>query len=554
MALSWLSITLLAGLLTYVYIKNRIRVRSSWIRREAEVEGSRLPAADTSLSPSARQLKAKLAAALPHIVISGDDGTAWKAVTTACWDQKACEALPSCVIQPRNVWELASAVKILKREYDVRSRTSGLEENAMFAIRSGGHSPLDGASSVKGGALIDMSLFKEVSISADSKSVVIGTGCKWIDVYSELEKKGLAVVGGRNSAVGVGGLTLGGGLSFFSPQHGFVCSNIIEYETVLADGRVIKVSEAIEPDLWRALKGGSNNFGIVTRFTTRCFPSGQIWSGLLYVPSFEAPRVLSAFQEFVNRVVATDKSTAYDEHAAGPIACFTYLQQPGIQIIALNLVHTDPPSKEKQWPSCWRTSAFAKLWRFWSTCTKRSLTSATDELCVLNPPGRRQEFATTTIENDTATLQEAHKAYRDAIVKIRQNKIKQMSWTLVLQPMLPTWACKGDPNPLGLAAGPDTPLVNVSFTVNWALSEDDSTVRQIAREAIEQIDAFAQEHKTHHRYRYLNYCARWQKPFHGYGQGELDFLRNVSRRVDPDGLFQRGCAGGFKLDMDDDSA
>lgn len=72
-------------------------------------------------------------------------------------------------------------------------------------------------------------------------------------------------------------------------------------------------------------------------------------------------------------------------------------------------------------------------------------------------------------------------------------------------------------------------------------------VRSITREAIEQIDAFALEHGTGHRYRYLNYCAAWQNPFEGYGEENLKFLRSVSKEVDPEGLFQRGCGGGFKL-------
>jgi FAD/FMN-containing dehydrogenase len=547
MALSWLSITLLAILLTSVYIRNRLRVNTSSIRRDEEAEQPGHLSLSNGLSKSAQQQKTKLTAALPHIVISPDNTKAFHRATKAYWDQKACEAAPACVVQPRNVWELASAVKIVKREFDLRSQAPNGTADGVFAVRSGGHSPVAGASSIKGGALIDLSLFNEVTLSTDGTSVVLGTGCKWVDVYKTLEAKGLAVAGGRNSAVGVGGLTLGGGLSFFSPRFGFVCSNIVEYEIVLADGTVTKASEAENRDLWQALKGGSNNFGIVTRFTARTFPSTNIWSGFLYIPHFEAPRVLSAFHNFVNRTITNDKGHAYDENAAGPLTCFTYLQKLGIQAIAINVVHTKPPEGEKQWPECWRNSAFTKLWRFWNTCTVRSLTSATDEMSALNAPGRRQEFATTTIKNDIATLEAAHKAYRDAIATIRKHKIKNMSWTLVLQPLLPNWAGKGDPNPMGLAAGTDEPLVNVSFTVNWALGKDDEMVSQITRDTIEQIDTYAKENGTAHRYRYLNYCASWQKPFEGYGEDHLEFLREVSRKVDPDGLFQQGCAGGFKL-------
>ena len=129
-----------------------------------------------------------------------------------------------------------------------------------------------------------------------------------------------------------------------------------------------------------------------------------------------------------------------------------------------------------------------------------------------------------------------------------------MSWTLVLQPLLPDWVRKGDANPLGLQDCTDEPLVIVSFTVNWAECRDDEFVKTTTRHTIEQIDAVTAANKSGHRYRYLNYCAEWQKPFEGYGEENLRFLRRVSRTYDPEGLFQRGCVGGFKLDMVDGEA
>ena len=91
----------------------------------------------------------------------------------------------------------------------------------------------------------------------------------------------------------------------------------------------------------------------------------------------------------------------------------------------------------------------------------------------------------------------------------------------------------------------------MSFTVNWAERRDDDFVKTTTRRAVEQIDAFAAAHQTSHRYRYLNYCAEWQKPFEGYGLENWQFLQGVSRKYDPEGLFQRRCVGGFKLDMED---
>ena len=346
-----------------------------------------------------------------------------------------------------------------------------------------------------------------------------------------------------------------GGLSFFSPRFGLVCSNILSYEVVLASGSIITASSSTYPDLWRALKGGSNNFGIVTRFTARSFPSStKIWSGFLYMPGFQAANVLAAFHEFVNKVDSDDASITYDNHAAGPMVSFSYVQKLGGQVVAVNLVYTKASENDKKWPTCWRTSSFRSLWRLWSTCKVRTLTSATDELNSLNLPGRRQAFATTTIKNDSATLAAAHAAYSDAIASIRRVNVRGLMWTIVFQPLLPAWVHKGDANPLGLHDCTNKPYVIVSFTVNWDESRDDEFIKTTTRRAIEQIDVFAVANGTGHRFRYLNYCGEWQRPFEGYGEENLRFLQGVSRKYDPEGLFQRGCVGGFKLDGVDGEA
>ncbi|KAI9656911.1 MAG: hypothetical protein M1821_003550 [Bathelium mastoideum] len=283
--------------------------------------------------------------------------------------------------------------------------------------------------------------------------------------------------------------------------------------------------------------------------TVRSFPCTNIWGGFLYLPSSQAIKVLAAFHGFVARADASNPGLKYDEFAAGPMACFTYIQKLGIQAISVNLVSTQPPESQEKWPPCWKTSGFKSLWWFWNTCKTRSLTSMTDEMCALNPPGKRQVFATTTVQNDTSTLAVAHSAYYNAISSIRH--VKGMIWTLVLQPFLPIWARKGFGNPLGLDEGTPEPLVIVSFTINWTDQKDDECVKATTRQAIEQIDDFATINKTGHRYRYLNYCGEWQDPFKGYGEENLRFLQATSRKYDPEGLFQKGCTGGFKLGMPD---
>lgn len=167
--------------------------------------------------PEPTMLSKSLASALPDSVILPHDAAAFKQSMSSYWAQQECEVVPACVVRPRDVQQLCTAVNIIMREFD-KQRTQISQENVegLFAIRSGGHSPIAGAASIKGGIVIDLRLFCEVTPSKDQSSVVIGTGAKWMNVSKALDEKGLAVVGGRNSAVGVGGLALGGKFQRFT--------------------------------------------------------------------------------------------------------------------------------------------------------------------------------------------------------------------------------------------------------------------------------------------------------------------------------------------------
>ena len=85
-----------------------------------------------------------------------------------------------------------------------------------------------------------------------------------------------------------------GGISFFSPQVGMVCDNILEYEIVLANSTILRASESENGDLWKSLKGGSGNFGIVTRFIARTFPSTTVWAGFSYYAFAKVPKLVSS--------------------------------------------------------------------------------------------------------------------------------------------------------------------------------------------------------------------------------------------------------------------
>jgi FAD/FMN-containing dehydrogenase len=97
-------------------------------------------------------------------------------------------------------------------------------------VKSGGHGMFAGASNIDQGVTIDLLNLNQLVVSDDRSEVSIGAGNRWYDVCSKLDPMGISVVGGRVADIGVGGLTLGRGISFFPGRYGWACDNVNNYE------------------------------------------------------------------------------------------------------------------------------------------------------------------------------------------------------------------------------------------------------------------------------------------------------------------------------------
>jgi FAD/FMN-containing dehydrogenase len=242
------------------------------------------------------------------------------------FDIKQQTITPNCILQPRSTEEVSLAVKILT--------TRGGLKPCSFAIRSGGHTPYAGASNIKDGVTIDLQYISAVEYDDDNDLVKVGPGARWNDVFTTLEPLGVITTGGRSSSVGVGGLTLGGGISYFSPEHGLICDNVLEFEVVLADGRIVTASQTMNPDLFTVLKGGNNNFGIVTAFKFRTFPYHGMWGGLVTYPN---TTVEAQFEALVNFAKNMDKDVK-----GAVIIIPAYISSVGIDIVLNTYDYAEP--------------------------------------------------------------------------------------------------------------------------------------------------------------------------------------------------------------------
>lgn len=189
-----------------------------------------------------------------------------------------------------------------------------------------------GASNAPDGVTIDLVRLDFIEVNAQDSIVSVGPAAKWDAVYAKLDPLGLSVAGGRVAGVGVGGLTLGGGISHFSPRYGWTCDTVTAFEVVLADGSIIEANGVQNTDLFRGLRGGSNNFGIVTRIDLKTFEQGAVWAGTIYSP-------LSTVDDQIKIFASLATVENYDENASF-ITGFGYSQSMNMTVVVNNMVYT----------------------------------------------------------------------------------------------------------------------------------------------------------------------------------------------------------------------
>jgi FAD/FMN-containing dehydrogenase len=160
------------------------------------------------------------------------------------------------------------------------ARASGLE----LAVRSGGHSSA-GYGVIDGGIVLDLRDLRELDIDVEQRTAWAGTGLT-AGAYTEAAGAyGLATGFGDTGSVGLGGITLGGGVGFLARKYGLTIDDVLAAEIVTADGQLRYVDAESYPDLFWALRGGGGNFGVVTRFQYRLHELPEIVGGPLFLPA-----------------------------------------------------------------------------------------------------------------------------------------------------------------------------------------------------------------------------------------------------------------------------
>ncbi|KAK4207586.1 hypothetical protein QBC37DRAFT_487404 [Rhypophila decipiens] len=425
-------------------------------------------------------------------------------VIDANWSQ-TCRLRPHCIIQPHNVTDVSVSIRIIS------------SVGAKFTVRSGGHSPNPGASSIgEDGLLIDLSRLKTVTLSPDRCYARIGPGLRWNDVYAALDEEGTVVVGGRVPTVGVGGLILGGGYFFASNEVGLACDNVKNFEIVLSQ--------------WR--HRGGPNFGIVTGYDLYTVPDVyHVWVELLIFHPDQATDVLDALAEW------------QDDGAINDIKSHTGLEI-GLDVVSLGLFYTAPHRTSR--PAAF--SPFSKLTPLQVALPPTNMTFAVlSQLLEVEFPvsDGRYDYRGASSLPDANLTKKVYRFWRQEALAAREATGVTQSFVIqhVTENLVKMGSQRGG-NPLNLQRAAQQWWTTL---VRWDNAADDQTARAVSIATSQKWKELGEQKGLYVPFLYMNDASRDQDPLTSYGAVSVESLRQLAAKYDPGQVFQRQQNGGFLL-------
>ncbi|ETI29173.1 hypothetical protein G647_01626 [Cladophialophora carrionii CBS 160.54] len=447
----------------------------------------------------------------------------YNAFTEGYWSVQQGSVDPFCIFKPSNAASISIAILI--------SRLT----QCPFAAKSGGHAAFAGASNIQGGITISLERLDTVQLSGNKKTVDVGPGNVWFDVYTALQPSGVTVIGGRVSGIGVGGLTTGGGISFFSNIYGWACDNVASYEVVTASGLIITASPTQNSDLFFALRGGGNNFGIVSKFTMNAIslPGGQMWGGgrVILEDSFDA--VVNAFYN-------VGVNSPSDPNAA-QILSFAYVPSADLKVAAADLQYAKPVANAPIF------SEYLAIPAISDTTRVRTLVDLTQEFNASNPDGLRETYWAATYKLNKAHVASVRDIFFEEIQGISDaaGLVPAATLQVITQGQLAAMSKNGG-NPLGLPAS-NGPYLLLNMNMMWTNPADDTRILQTNQRIIDRTVALGKTMGLFEDYIYMNYASQFQDVIASYGATNKAKLKSIAAKYDPTGVFQTLEPGYFKL-------
>lgn len=449
------------------------------------------------------------------------------------WSQSAALD-PWCVVAPTSTSDVAKAMKVL----------TGVR--CPFGVRGGGHGSFDGSNSVADGVTIDLSALSATDYDENTSIASVRPGAHWQSVYDTLAPHGVAVTGGRAGTVGVGGFISGGGNSFHSASHGMACDTVTNFEVVLYNGRVVNANANENSDLWIALKGGSANFGIVTRYDMKAIPfpdsaNPDIWGGNYIYDLSAGDAVIDALVDFTDNVPSDLNSSA--------IVYWAYIPALGGMLLNAAVENTlgtvAPPAFD----------GFRTIDGVVADTTKLApMSNVTLELGAGQPSGLRNVWLTSSFDNNADIMKYAVETYTVLTETLGEVLSEDSGYNLLcmFQPLTRAIAERGleqGGNIMGLDKYTQERGDGQMFLLTLAVkgADQEALARPYMAAYMADLEAKAKELDVHWDWQYLNYADKTQDPISSFGADAIAHMKAVSKKYDPWGVFQGLRASGFKL-------
>lgn len=348
-----------------------------------------------------------------------------------------------------------------------------------------------------------------MTLSDDKKTAAVGPGNNCGQVYWALELHGLATLGGRASDIGTGGLTTGGGISYYSSQYRWVLDNVVSFEVVTASGIIVTASAISHPDLYWALRGGGNNVGLVTKFNFYTIPSPKMRGGSRIWTQQHFHPVIEAFVDVIH-------DAPNDPYAQYYIA---FVANQGVNLASAELTYTkdvaDPPIF-REWNS---------IPAVMDTVASKTLVQQCDDIEAVNTTGLREVYwpISAHLNADFA------KWAVDHFFKVlpQTSGVKGANPALIYQPLTqPILAnmTKYGGNTLGLSTE-DGPVHLLHIACWWDNADDDDTIYQFINDYWTTVIGKAKEMGIFNEWIYMNYASKFQDVIAGYGDANKHRLQ-----------------------------
>ncbi|KAF2023710.1 FAD binding domain-containing protein [Setomelanomma holmii] len=457
--------------------------------------------------------------------LSGTAGYAYE-TQTPYWSATVYSS-PACVFVPQDAQQVSFAV------------TTFTLTLSKFAVRGGGHMPIPGYNGIdRSGVLLSSSNLTTLSLSGDKSTVSVGPGNRWRDVYAYLKSSGLVAVGGRVGHVGVPGLLLGGGISFYSSQYGFASDNVAKYQCVLSTGLIVEATATnAYSDLFWALRGGGNSFCIVTRFDLRTVSSSNVWVGMAQYDQTQAKGYLDGVYNFGRYGAPADPK-------AGIIPTILTFPAANLTVYAAAKFYNSVTNS----PSAFENFTASKLPPVADSYALQSISDYVASTDPLQPLGLRQEFRTLSSLVNREAVQLTHDTFI-AGVSSKLSSVANLQASITFQPVTKDFLSHnsktgGNPQGIDISRAPFFLMVE-----NWTWTDpnDDARVRAAADAITADINRVLAAKSFDAQYLYMNDAGGGQPVFQSYPADNLKRLKTIRTKYDPLRIYTNLLPGGWKV-------